>query len=248
MGNTSTLPLSLSLQFFSPSSTIWEKCWIVFCCSYLMGRISLHCPSHAGTFSSLTHQLGFTIVFFMQEDNHHTTLSCSLSHIGFFLVFTHTASWEPCSITHDFPVKGHSHFSVVWCFPYRFVACVYVFPMPSWEPGFPLPSSDCVIFPGGFIVENGLLFSHVGWLCLPLHFGAVVGCFGVILATIGPRTSQELFSLSKLWIACLTVCMQWLVFELCWNQGWGLSFLDKLGVFGNHTDRARGMAFSTTLE
>jgi len=32
-------------------------------------------------------------------------------------------------------------------------------------------------------------------------------------------------------------------------QGWGLEFLEKPGVFGNHTDRARGLAFfSTTPE
>ena len=42
--------------------------------------------------------------------------------------------------------------------------------------------------------------------------------------------------------------MQWLVFRLCWEQGWGLGLLDNL-VIGNHTDRARGLAFfSTTPE
>ena len=43
--------------------------------------------------------------------------------------------------------------------------------------------------------------------------------------------------------------MQWLVLGLCWVQGWGLEFLEKPGVVGNHTDRARGLAFfSTTPE
>ena len=42
---------------------------------------------------------------------HAGTIVCSLfSRTGFFLVFTHTASWEPCSFIHDFPVKGHSRF------------------------------------------------------------------------------------------------------------------------------------------
>ena len=33
-------------------------------------------------------------------------------------------------------------------------------------------------------------------------------------------------------IADLTACVQWLVFGLCWEQGWGLGLLDKLGVLG----------------
>ena len=146
-----------------------------------------------------------------------------------------------------FPCEGPFYvFLLCVCCPYQFVANVYVFPLPSWEPGFPLPSLDCVIFPSGSIVENKFLFSHVGWLCLPLHFGAIVGFFGVILAMIGPRTTQELFSISKLWIACLTACMQWLVFGLCRKQGWGIGLLDKLGVFGKHTNRARGLDFFST--
>ena len=60
--------------------------------------------------------LGFTIVFFTQGDNRHTPLSCLVSRTRFFLVFTHVASWEPCSVTHDFPVKVHSHFSTVCMF------------------------------------------------------------------------------------------------------------------------------------
>ena len=64
----------------------------------------------------LTRPLGFAIVFLMQGDNCHTPLSCSFSYAGFFLFFTHAVSWEPCSVTHDFPVKGHSHFPVVCMF------------------------------------------------------------------------------------------------------------------------------------
>ena len=30
--------------------------------------------------------------------------------------------------------------------------------------------------------------------------------------------------------ADLTTCVQWLVFGLCWEQGWGLGLLDKPGV------------------
>ena len=29
---------------------------------------------------------------------------------------------------------------------------------------------------------------------VPLRFGAAIGCYGVVLATIGPRTTQELIS------------------------------------------------------
>ena len=43
--------------------------------------------------------------------------------------------------------------------------------------------------------------------------------------------------------------MQWLVFGLCREQGWGIGLLDKPSVFGNHTDIARGLDFfSTTPE
>ena len=42
--------------------------------------------------------------------------------------------------------------------------------------------------------------------------------------------------------------MQWLVFELCREQGWGLGLLDNM-VIENHIDRARGLDFfSTTPE
>ena len=83
---------------------------------------------------------------------------------------------------------------------------------------------------------------------LLIHFETTVNFLGVILATIGPRKTQESFSLSKLYL--LIDCMHAMVgFELCWEQGWGLGLLDKPGVFGNHTNRARDLDFfSTTLE
>ena len=38
--------------------------------------------------------------------------SCSFSCTGFFLVLTHTASWEPCSSNHDFPMQCHLRFQL----------------------------------------------------------------------------------------------------------------------------------------
>ena len=46
--------------------------------------------------------------------------------------------------------------------------------------------------------------------------------------------------------ADLTACVQWLVFGLCKEQGWGLGLLHKPGVFGNHIDKARELAFFST--
>ena len=78
-------------------------------------------------------------------------------------------------------------------------------------------------------------------LCALIRSVACCNSLGVILATIGPRTTQELFPLLSC-NCCLIDSMQWLVFRLCREQGWGLVCLIKL-VAGNHTDRARGLAF-----
>ena len=53
------------------------------------------------------------------------------------------------------------------------------------------------------------------WLCFPPHFGAVVGYNCVVLAMIGPRITQGLFSPVKAVIAGFFACMQRLVFRLC---------------------------------
>ena len=53
------------------------------------------------------------------------------------------------------------------------------------------------------------------WLCFPPRFGADVGYNCVVLAMIGPRITQGLFSPIKVVIAGFVACMQWLVFGLC---------------------------------
>ena len=119
------------------------------------------------------------------------------------------------------------------------IVWVYVF-LTDWDSRVILPALQCwdrgccssldLWLPPFFSRFVGLLWSplHFVLLWYSLHFGPAVGCFGVILATIGPRTTQELFSLSKLWIACVTVCMQWLVFGLCWSRDEGLVCLINL--------------------
>ena len=108
------------------------------------------------------------------------------------------------------------------------MACVYVFPLPSCEPDFSLPSSDCVSFLSDFIVENAILFPHISWLCMPLNFGAVVGCFGVVLATIGPRMAQELFFPIQA-VNRLFDCVYAVVgLRTCWSRDEGLVCLINL--------------------
>ena len=95
------------------------------------------------------------------------------------------------------------------CFhPYIWIWCK----LPSrtgWEDDFPSPFAVCVSIPGGFVVQDRLLFSPCCELCLLIHFGTVVSCLGVVLATIGPRTNHESFSLSKLGL--LVVCRRVMV-------------------------------------
>ena len=85
------------------------------------------------------------------------------------------------------------------------------------------------------------------WLCLLLRSGDTIGCYGVILAMIGPRTTQELISpfqaVNSLFgymyaVVGLRTVLEW---------GWGLGLLEKPGVFGNETDRARGLSFFSTI-
>ena len=73
---------------------------------------------------------------------------------------------------------------------------------------------------------------------------AIVDRCGIVLATIGPRITQGLFSPVKAVIVGFVACMQWLVFGLCGRLG----MLEKPG-FGSHTDRVRWLDFfSTTPE
>ena len=53
------------------------------------------------------------------------------------------------------------------------------------------------------------------WMCCPSCLGASVGYNYVVLATMGPRITQGLFSSVKAVIAGFAACMQWLVFGLC---------------------------------
>ena len=149
-----------------------------------------------------------------------------------------------------FPCEGlFTFFLLCVCFPYRFVACVYVFPLPDREPGFSLPFSDCVSLPGGFIVENGLLFPphFVGCVCC-----YILGCCRLLWSRFGHDRAKNDSGIVFLAQAVnrLCDCVYALVgLRTVLGAGMGLGLLDKLGVFGNHTDRARELDFfSTTPE
>ena len=81
-------------------------------------------------------------------------------------------------------------------------------------------SPPCGLFLLPHVAEKSIVVGssmNFGLLWVHLRFWVDVGSYWVVLATIGPRTTQESFSFPKLWIACVTACMQWLVFGLCWG-------------------------------
>ena len=80
---------------------------------------------------------------------------------------------------------------MVWC---KFPSCT------GWETVF-LPHCGLCNFPSGFVVQGRLLFPQISWLCLLIHFGATVGCYGIVFTIIGPRTIQGFFFPVKSWIA-----------------------------------------------
>ena len=140
--------------------------------------------------------------------------------------------------------------------PYRFVFCVHVFPCPGMRIRISLPFWDCVMFPS-LHCEMGLLFFP--WFVVaivfptlfvavePITFWPCCRLLWVALATIGPRTTQgSIFSPVQAVNSLFAACMQWLVFRLFLEWGWGISLLHNPSVFGNHTDRARGLAFFFT--
>ena len=67
-----------------------------------------------------------------------------------------------------------------------------------------------VVFPNWWL----LLAPIWCWLCFTPCFGATVGYNCVVLAMIGPRITQGLFSLVKAVIVGFAACMQWLVYKL----------------------------------
>ena len=69
-----------------------------------------------------------------------------------------------------------------------------------------------VVLPGSI----GLLWVPMwSWMCFPSCLGAAVGYHCVVLAMIGPRTTQGLLSPVKVVIVGFAACMQWLAFRLC---------------------------------
>ena len=63
---------------------------------------------------------------------------------------------------------------------------------------FSFPIAICVRLPGGFIVENWLLFPHVVG-CVCFTFWDCCRLFWSRFGHIGPRTTQELFPLEEIW-------------------------------------------------
>jgi len=122
------------------------------------------------------------------------SIVCSFSRTGIFSVDLTQPGGEPL-------IGCHSRFSTEWnlvCFPSVFWGLVQVSLTHKLGDYIFFPSVVCVSFPGGFVAQDGLLFSPCCELCLLLRFGTVVIRLGVVLATIGPRTTKESFSLFKL--------------------------------------------------
>ena len=102
--------------------------------------------------------------------------------------------------------QGRELFGLSFPFLYRMVSSVFsiwivgsVCKFPSrtnWEFVF-FPTAVCVSFPVASLLRMGYCLSHILVVVFAFTFWAVVGCYGVVLSTIGPRMTQELFSLPK---------------------------------------------------
>ena len=151
----------------------------------------------------------------------------------------------------NFLWMSHSWFLLWVCvFLTGFVVCVYVFPPVHAENLIFSLILRAVYFPVASMLRSGLMFSpqFVAW-CGFLFVWFAMDSYWVVLAMIGPRTTQGLdFPVQA--VNCLFCCMYAVVgLQTVLEWGWGLDLLDKPGVFGSHTDRARGLAFfSTTPE
>ena len=160
------------------------------------------------------------------------------------LFFLTQQGGEPFSIIHYFPVNEPFMISTmeVW-FLYRFCGLCICFSFPGWDSDLLSNSSGCV-FSRCFSVEIGaVVFPTILFVVVPVTFWAAVDSYWVVLAMIGPRTTQGSDFLVQA-VNCLFCCMYAVVglrTELEW--GWELGLLDKLGVFGSHIDRARGLVF-----
>ena len=158
------------------------------------GRTVSPCPHAHSTsvlflFTSLG-QRGLSIVFLPCA-----TLEPRLRSLAFSLCRSHSHRKEGSRL------GCHSHFSTEWYlvrFPSGFWDLCVKFPHVQIGSLFFFPITVCVSFPVDSSWRTSYCFPTFVGCVLFYILGAVVGCFGVILAMIGPRTTQELFSLSKL--------------------------------------------------
>ena len=82
-------------------------------------------------------------------------------------------------------------------FSIRIVGFVCKFPSHTdWESVF-FPTTVYVSFPIASLLRMGCFLSHILVVVFDFTFWAVVGYYGVVLAMIWPRMTQELFSLPK---------------------------------------------------
>ena len=79
----------------------------------------------------------------------------------------------------------------------------------------------------------GFLLSHFGHDRAKNNSGIKFPSQSCVLPKLSPRLFGGVwFSSLELWIACFAVCMQWLVFGLCWSGNEGLVCLINLVCLG----------------
>ena len=143
-----------------------------------VGKIPLHPSLHShhapfGTMACssscrrgiilLTHWLGFPLFFPRREKESHIWLSFTLSTEGYLA-----------------------------CFPSEFWGLCVKFPSRrDWESIF-FPIVDYVSFPMASLLKTSCCSPHL-LVVFAFTFWTDVGCYGVVLAMIGPRMTQELF-------------------------------------------------------
>ena len=119
---------------------------------------------------------------------------------------------------------------------HRELRAVRFHPQISWEDPF-TSSAVCSPYRPVWLCNFRHFNAEIGTVVLPtcllFSWGYVIRLLGVVLATKGPRTTQKSFPLfsCNFWVISW---VQWSVFGLCREKGWGWVLLDKPGGWNPH--------------
>ena len=216
--------------------TSWDSyCWAVVC-----GRTVSPCP-HAHSTSGLSLHVGkeannsiLPFLHFFFPSKHKDGRSLLLTHrlgfciillthrLGFFIISSCSKLGSRFLPSTIFPVKAPFTISVVGvCFHTNFVVWVYVFPAQD-ETLITSSISGCV-FPLFQCWDWGYCFPHDLWFDVgSFLFWVCCGYYWDVLATIGPRMTQESYfpaqAVNRLFCCVYAVVGLWtmLAWLICW--------------------------------